>query len=277
MAPAKTRKRKSDQGRPAELPVESSASEEQRKLPVRAKDGDSSDSAKPTSAQGKGTMVVFGDDDDQNTAPVISAPSKAAVPVPEKEEDDEDSDDEAPEAVSTSKVASDMKKSSQAAQKAAKEQAAAQKRKRQERDNLFKQQAEERKKLEEEAKAKEETSAENDEPAESLIQQRQTEKAPNLLPAEFLTDSSSEDEGGEDEDGAEERPRKRRVAAVERSLARQDRGPRDERIGSTVYRVARKSDERMTPKLKKHAKSSKDLLLKRNRGAIKQRSGFFVK
>ncbi|KAM0559543.1 hypothetical protein ACHAPJ_004066 [Fusarium lateritium] len=276
MAPAKTRKRKSDQDRPAEPPVESSASEEQRELPVRAKDGESSDSARPTSAQGKGTMVVFGDDDGQSTAPVVSAPSKAAVPVPEEEED-EDSDDEAPEAVSTSKVASDMKKSSQAAQKAAKEQAAAQKRKRQERDNLFKQQAEERKKLEEEAKAEEDASAENDEPAESLIQQRRTEKAPNLLPAEFLTDSSSEDEGGEVEDEAEERPRKRRVATVERSLARQDRGPRDERVGSTVYRVAKKADERMAPKLKKHAKSSRDLLLKRNRGAVKQRSGFFVK
>lgn len=79
------------------------------------------------------------------------------------------------------------------------------------------------------------------------------------------------------DDQLEGRPRKRRVATVERSLARQDRGPKDERVGSTVYRVAKKTDERMAPKLKKHAKSSKDLLLKRNRGATKQRSGFFVK
>lgn len=73
------------------------------------------------------------------------------------------------------------------------------------------------------------------------------------------------------------RPRKRRVTAVERTLARQNRGPRDERVGSTVYRVAKKVDERMAPKLRKHARSSKELLLKRNRSVAKPRSGFLVK
>ncbi|KAJ4319745.1 hypothetical protein N0V84_006220 [Fusarium piperis] len=270
MAPAKTRKRKSDQ----DLPVDSSASDDskrQHNLPVRAKDGDSAPSAKPASEPAKGTMMVFGDDD-EISAP---APSKPVVQAPEEEE--ESSDDEAPEAVSTAKVASDIKKSSQAAQKAAQEQAAAQKRKRRERDALFKQQAEERKKVEDEAKAAEGTPAQEAEPAESAVQKRQPAKMPNLLPAEFLTDSSSEDEGAGEDDQAVARPRKRRVTAVERTLARQNRGPRDERVGSTVYRVAKEVDERMAPKLRKHARSSKELLLKRNRSAAKPRSGFLVR
>ncbi|KAH6964112.1 hypothetical protein HG530_003383 [Fusarium avenaceum] len=270
MAPPKTRKRKSDQNISG-----TTTSEDKRKLPVRAKDGES-ENVKP-SGESQGTKVVFGDDDDETVAPAPVAASKPAAPVKEEEESDEDSDDEAPEAVSTSKVASDIKKSKQAAQKAAQEQAAAQKRKRREKDDFFKQQAEERKKLEEQEKVEQESSSEDEEPAESLIQRSRTERAPNLLPAEFLTDSSSEDEEDQDDDRMDERPRKRRVATVERSLARQDRGPRDERVGSTVYRVAKTADERMTPKLKKHTKSSKDLLLKRNRGVAKPRSGFFVK
>lgn len=272
MAPAKTRKRKSDQDLPVEAPIESSASDDskiQHKLPVRAKDDDSAQSAAPASAPAKGTMMVFGDDD-EIPAP---APSKPTVQAPEEEEEDS-SDDEAPEAVSTAKVASDIKKSSQAAQKAAQEQAAAQKRKRRERDTLFKQQAEERKKLEDEAKVAESAPAD---PAESAVQKRQPAKTPNLLPAEFLTDSSSEDEGADEDDQAVARPRKRRVTAVERTLARQNRGPKDERVGSTVYRVAKKVDESMAPKLRKHARSSKELLLKRNRSAAKPRSGFLVK
>ncbi|WKT42778.1 hypothetical protein QSH57_007614 [Fusarium oxysporum f. sp. vasinfectum] len=230
MAP-QTRKRNYNQSTTKDTSVEKLTSEEKRKLPVRAKDGDSSDGATPISTESKGTKVVFGDDDNDNATPRPVVVPKPAAPVEEEDEED-NSDDEAPEAVSTSKVASDIKKSNQAAQKAAQEEAAAQKRKRRERDDFFKQQAEERK---------------------------------------------NEDEADGIDDQPEERPRKRRVATVERSLARQERGPRDERVGSTVYRVAKKTDERMAPKLKKHAKSSKDILLKRNRSVTKQRSGFFVR
>ncbi|KAF5577948.1 u3 snorna associated [Fusarium pseudocircinatum] len=274
MAP-QTRKRNYNQNTTKDTSVENPTSEEKRKLPVRAKDLDSSDGATPTLTESKGTKVVFGDDDNDNPAPPPVVVPKPAVQVEEDEEDD--SDDEAPEAVSTSKMASDIKKSNQAAQKVAQEEAAAQKRKRRERDDFFKQQAEERKKLEEQEKAgtNEEASVEEG-PAQSLIQRSKAENAVNLLPAEFLTDSS-EDEADEIDDQPEERPRKRRVATVERNLARQERGPKDERVGSTVYRVAKKTDERMAPKLKKHAKSSKDILLKRNRSVTKQRSGFFVR
>lgn len=101
---------------------------------------------------------------------------------------------------------------------------------------------------------------------------------PDLLPAEFLTDSESDD----DEDGAADaalrsKPKRRKVAAVERSLTRLDKGPRDATIGSTVYRVAKKVDERMAPKAKQYSKSTKELLLKRNRAPVKPRGGFLTK
>jgi U3 small nucleolar RNA-associated protein 16 len=159
-------------------------------------------------------------------------------------------------------------------------QAASQKRKRQERDALFKKQADERKQLEEEAKRQAAASGENEDEDAQLdasSKRRRTGKAqiPNILPAEFL-DSSSEDEDEDDSELVPARPKKRKVTTIEKTLARQDRGPRDERVGSTVYRVAKKADERMAPKLQKHAKTSKDLLLKRNRSAAQSRSGFLV-
>ncbi|KAL6925032.1 hypothetical protein ACHAPO_001985 [Fusarium lateritium] len=277
MAPL-TRKRKAEKKqKPEEAPAQTTISDKKRKLPVRAKDGESSDMSPE---QPKATKVVFGDDDDMSVPVALSKPVASAPK--EEEGSDEDSDDEAPEAVSTSKVASEIKKSKQAAQKAAQEQAAVEKRKRRERDDRFKQQAEERKKLEEQEKekaekeaAEQEGSDDEEESAQSLIQRSRTQKAPNLLPAEFLTDSSSEDEGEDDQE--EERPRKRRVAAVEKELARQSRGPKDERVGSTVFRVAQKTDERMVPKTKRQTKNHMNDLLKRNRSAAKPRSGFFVK
>lgn len=272
MAPAKTRKRNSGQDLPTDKTMDSASPEDskrQRKLPVRAKDGEAPIA---TSTPAQGSMKVFTDED--NAKPVSVAPSKPAAPALEEEEE-EDSDDEAPEAVSTSKVASDIKKSAQAAQKAAREQAAELKRKRQQRDTLLKQQAEERKKAEEEAPTIEDTVQ-----SESPTRKRQTDKVhvPNLLPAEFLTDSSSEDEAEDDRLVSAGRPKRRKITTIQKNLARESRGPRDERVGSTVYRVAKKVDERMAPKLSKYAKSSRDLLLKRNRTAVKpQRSGFLVK
>lgn len=113
MAPL-TRKRKAEKEQKAS--VETSTPEEQRKLPVRAKDGETSDMSPE---QPKATKVVFGDDDDMNVP--VPPVTKPAAPAPNEEESDEESDDEAPEAVSTSKVASELKKSKQAAQKAAQE------------------------------------------------------------------------------------------------------------------------------------------------------------
>lgn len=156
-------------------------------------------------------------------------------------------------------------------------QAATQKRKRQLRDELLKKQAEERKKVDE---AKEEASVtkSHSKKSEASSGRKRVQKSdiPAVLPAEFLEDSSSEDE---DEDAADAAsgPKRRKVSGVEKRLTRLDSGPKDEVVNSTVYRVAKKTDERMTPKLKKHTKSSKDLLLKRNRPAAKSGTGFIKK
>lgn len=254
----------------------SAKSKSAQKLPVREKEED--EVSTPT----KGTLKVFDDEDeDEANAPIESSLNPAAETAEaaedKQDEEEEDSDDEAPEAVSTTKAAEEIKKSAQVAQQAAKEQAATQKRKRQQRDELLKKQAEERKKADE---AKEETSVTKSQSkkSEASSGRKRVQKSdiPAVLPAEFLEDSSSEDE---DEDAADAAsgPKRRKVSGVEKRLTRLDVGPKDEVVNSTVYRVAKKTDERMAPKLKKHTKSSKDLLLKRNRPAAKSGTGFFKK
>lgn len=105
---------------------------------------------------------------------------------------------------------------------------------------------------------------------------------PDVLPAEFLTDSSDEGQD-DDQDGdagagsRRSKPKRRKVAAVERSLTRLDKGPRDATIGSTVYQVAKQTDGRLAPKVKQHSKSTKELLLKRHRAPAKPRGGFLAK
>ena len=100
---------------------------------------------------------------------------------------------------------------------------------------------------------------------------------PNLLPEEFLSSDDEEQEEGEDYADESRRPKRRKVSGIERSLARQNKGPADEAIGTTVYRVAKKTDDRMAPKVKQYSKSTKELLLKRNRVAAKPRGGFLAK
>jgi hypothetical protein len=99
---------------------------------------------------------------------------------------------------------------------------------------------------------------------------------PTILPAEFLTDSESEEDEESLESVGGARPRKKRtVSAVEKRMSRDGRGPRDEVIGSTVYKVSKEADERLAPKVQKFSKNTKDLLLKRGRAPVQARSGFF--
>jgi hypothetical protein len=157
---------------------------------------------------------------------------------------------------------------------------------------MLKQQAEERKKTaaaeseseseDEAAQDDDDSQAEGESPEEGAepegrVARRRSERllVPNLLPEEFLTDSSSEDEE-DDTPGVKTRPKRRKVATAEKNLARLDKPTKDVVAGSTVYRVAKKVDESMAPKARKHAKSSRNLLLKRNRTAAKPRSGFFA-
>lgn len=250
-------------------------------LPVRAKDDEPLD--KLPAAQGN--LTVFGDDSDADAdvqpkvTPSVAKSQADAEPDESEEDSDDDDDDEAPEAVSTQAAASLAKQSTQAAQKKAQQQAATQKRKRQERDALFKQQAEERKKAEVENEAALTTTAA---PATGDAQapvngRKRMDRMhiPSVLPAEFLTDSSSESEdGGDDAATLAAGPKRRKVATVERQLTRLDRGPKDERVGSTLYRVAKKTDDRLAPKSKKYAQSTRASLQSRNRTPTASRGGF---
>lgn len=147
-------------------------------------------------------------------------------------------------------------------------QAAAEKKKRQERDALFKQQASERK-----------VESKSEAPKQEQVGRRRSEKVaiPTTLPAEFLTDSESEGDEEEEESTTADRPRKRKVSSIEKRLTKDGRGPRDEVIGSTVYRVTEKVDERLAAKANKRSKSAKEMLLSRGRAPAKSRSAGFLK
>ncbi|VUC26429.1 unnamed protein product [Clonostachys rosea] len=272
-------------GKVANKQAEDSA-EDTTKLPVRTKGGKSSSSN--SAAPAAGNLTVFDDNDDADEVapakPAVETKEPAAAPPQDEDESDSD-EDEAPEAISTHQAASSLKKSTQAAQKASQEQAAAQKRKRQERDALFKQQAEERKKaletndpVEPQDSDSQDVAGPSSNGVSSGMIRGDKIQIPTILPDEFLTDSSSDDEDDRRQDlELASGPKRRKVASVERKLTRLDRGPRDETIGSTVYRVASKNDQRLAPKAKKYTKSAKDVLLRRNRTAVPSRGGFFKK
>ncbi|KAG9253299.1 uncharacterized protein F5Z01DRAFT_675211 [Emericellopsis atlantica] len=241
------------------------------KLPVRAR---SNEPAQPEAA--KGTMMVFDDDDDEGDQIVSTKLSSIEKPVsratiPDSEEDeDSDDDDEAPEATSTQNIASNAEQLAAAASKAAEELAATQKRKRRERDALFKQQATSRKSKPTLAEDGDSDSEESSKPTKTNI--------PALLPEEFLTDESEPDSDAESSGDMDDRPKRRRVAHVERTLTRLDRGPADERVGSTMFSVAKtKTDPRLPPKMNKNAKHRKDALLQRKRAPVQPKGKFFKK
>ncbi|KAF4914530.1 hypothetical protein CGCVW01_v010589 [Colletotrichum viniferum] len=233
---------------------------------------------------------------------VINDSEESPEPVNEEEQEAEEKDeapaaeaaddsdsDEAPEAVSTSKAAVQAKKSAQAANKAIAEQAAAQKRKRQERNTRLQEQAAVRKaqktapaeKANDEDEEMETAAAE----AEDLADAEQADVAaskkptrrrldlPAELPAEFL-ESDSEDDG---EDGAEGQPRKaRKLNTAKAQISREGRGPKDEVVGSTVFRVVKQEDQRLAPKSHKYSIGTKKAMLARGRTAVGVKRGFLV-
>ncbi|KHN99443.1 uncharacterized protein MAM_02296 [Metarhizium album ARSEF 1941] len=279
--PVETRKRRAmaqealGTAEPASSARAGAAPKRQRKLPLRSKDDAPEldpETEAPRAASQRSGVITFDDDGNADQDLVIPAePVEAADPSQLGVGGDSDGD-EAPEVVSTSKLAVEMKKSARAEKKASREQAAAEKKRRQQRDALFKQQASERRV--------------EKQPGDVPETQRQASGGkrpgkvaiPTVLPAEFLTDSESEaDHDTESSAGEEERPRRRTVPAIEKRMSRDARGPRDEVIGTTVYRVSSKVDQRLAPKVKRYSKGSRDVLLKRGRAPVKGRSGFFKK
>ncbi|CCF46606.1 hypothetical protein CH063_15308 [Colletotrichum higginsianum] len=200
------------------------------------------------------------------------------------EGDDGSDSDEAPEAVSTSKAAVQAKKSAQAANKAIAEQQATQKRKRQERNARLQEQAAVRKAQEDTAAVEKSNEGGEEEEEEEETEAAQAETTgrrrlnkldlPSELPAEYL-ESDSEDESGGGE--TDRKPRKaRKLHTAEAQIARESRGPKDEVVGTTVFRVVKKEDERLAPRAQKSSVNAKKALLARGRAPVKARKGFLV-
>ncbi|KAI0199545.1 hypothetical protein F4808DRAFT_461640 [Astrocystis sublimbata] len=264
------------------------------KKPVTAEEPEADETPRPK-AVAKSTHVVFGDDDDVDKFVAAAAEKEQErPPVKGGDEDEhelEESDDEAPEAVSTAAAAKQTLKSARAAIEAAENYAATTKKKRQARDNLLKQQATKRKRTEtstsgKEGRSSDEEGGESDEDGkteESKMatskRQRRPHSLPNLLPAEFLTDSSED----EDETALKEvvqRPQKITFETAMQALGAEGKGPRDEIVGLTRYRVlAKQGDPRLAPKANKQSGRIKEDLIRRGRSRVElnKKRGFFVK
>lgn len=104
---------------------------------------------------------------------------------------------------------------------------------------------------------------------------------PAVLPDDFLELASldgSDGEGGS-ADGEERRQRRAKFNTVAKQVAKAEarRGPADQRVGSTVYRVMRKQgDERLAPGAGRHSRNAKAAMMGRGRPAAKK-AGFVVK
>lgn len=170
-------------------------------------------------------------------------------------------------------------------------QAATTKRKRQQRDNTLKQQAQKRERAKKvkphTSKTKNADSEDEDEDEEAgtgdvekaTTGRRRAEKfnLPSVLPAEFLTDSEDESEDERDLRVAK-KPKKIKFDDAIQTLSKEGRGPRDEIVGSTAYRVvADQGDEKLAPRANHNSKNVKEMLLHRRRVGVapNKANGFF--
>ncbi|RYO77318.1 hypothetical protein DL766_007285 [Monosporascus sp. MC13-8B] len=235
---------------------------------------------KPT---GKAKHVVFGDEDDLEKYVAVAADEKPAVVEKENEEEL----DEAPEAVSTKAAAREALESAKVLAEATEKQAALVKWKRQNRDSLFKQQAQKRNRVPKPDLASSESDTQDQEAtreAEGALAttgRRRVErlKLPGMLPAEYLTESSSEDEDGVALKKAAKKPKKINFEDALQSIGKEIRVPRDQVVGSTVYRVvAGQADKNLAPKMHKNTRYVKEDMLRRRRAPVtpNKKRGFFV-
>ncbi|KAK1835212.1 hypothetical protein QBC39DRAFT_250921 [Podospora conica] len=200
--------------------------------------------------------------------------------VEEEQEDEEDSDDEAPEAVSSHAANAQLAKSAQSAMNAAKQQAAEQKRKRQERDAFLKRQAGEKKKQKAAEKvipdSEEERDAASPPPKSTLFPEKRKREIPKLLPLELL--GSDDDASDDDQAGDKSAKRHKKLPRNGAAWIAEPKGPRDQKVGSTVYRVVdKRGDGGLAPKAKAEAVNLKIALMNRGRKTARPNKGFFVK
>ena len=156
-------------------------------------------------------------------------------------------------------------------------QVAAQKRRRQERTAFFQKQAEERKSASKPADSEtavEGTASQRREGRTPLFPEKRKREAPKELPLDLL-ESDDEDDGVDRQTPAKAKSKRRKVEGP--GWIREPGTPRDQKVGSTVFRVVEASeDASLAPKAKKNTVHLKAALLRRNRVAQVKR-GFFVK
>lgn len=104
---------------------------------------------------------------------------------------------------------------------------------------------------------------------------------PDVLPDDFLQAASDEEDNSDqddEQDDAARKPKKVKFDTVMEQVAKaESRRPKDQRVGSTVYRVAApQRDPRLAPKLNKNSRNAREMLLLRHRPVAKK-GGFLVK
>jgi U3 small nucleolar RNA-associated protein 16 len=104
------------------------------------------------------------------------------------------------------------------------------------------------------------------------VRAERTWDTPSLLPPELL-----ESDDDEEEAPSVRTPKRTRLDAVERMSRQERRLPRDEQVGSTVYRVVAESgDKSLAPKAQRESLYIKERLLARHR-VPERASGFFAR
>jgi hypothetical protein len=102
-------------------------------------------------------------------------------------------------------------------------------------------------------------------------------EVPDVLPPEFLESDDEEDEDDVQDVSLAIESRRIKFDEVEKRLGLEDRAPRDEQVGGTLYRVVKnKADKKLAPKMRKETRNLKAQFLSRNRAPQKRR-GFLVR
>ncbi|KAI0480122.1 hypothetical protein GGR56DRAFT_624629 [Xylariaceae sp. FL0804] len=245
----------------------------------------------PAKPKAQARHVVFGDDEDVDKF-VSAAAARTEGEAQQRQEregtESDSDDDDAPEAVSTQAAAKVQLESAKAANEALEKHAASLKRKRHERDVLLKQQAQKRKRADEADQAADNDDTGGAENRRAAKGRRRLDKAnlPAVLPAELLTDSPSEGEGGAGAEAARKvvaaarKPKKITFEAAVQSVRDEGKRPRDEIVGATRYRVlAQQGDAKLAPKMHKNTRLVKEDMLRRRRMGVPpgKKKGFFAK
>jgi U3 small nucleolar RNA-associated protein 16 len=99
---------------------------------------------------------------------------------------------------------------------------------------------------------------------------------PDVLPDEFLETASDDDDDDDEQDASKSKKPKSNTLLRQMAKA-ESRRPRDQRVGSTVYRVTRPQEDRsLAPKAHRHSQNAKEVLLRRQR-PVARKGGFLVR